>query len=178
MITDLAERISDVLQSLRTASARMLVLRALLLLACLAAIALVGPVAAIFRFVLLALAVLAVIVPDSPAPAAVMIGVLMFWLVTWHHPWQATAALTVTLALVHLIATLASAGPLQADLRPAALGARHWSAWLAWSAAAIALVLVVSLGPDAVPRGPAWVITASIVLVLAVLAVLAQARRG
>jgi len=177
MISDIAERISDVLQSLRTASARMLVLRALLLMACLGAIALVGPLAAVFRYLLVALAVLAVIVPDSPAPAAVMLGVIVLWLITGHHPWPLTAALAASLAIVHLLATLASQGPIQADVRPGALAARAWAGWLGWSLAAAGLVVVIALTPDAVGRGPAWVTAASIVLVLAVLGVLALARR-
>lgn len=178
MISDLAERMSDVLQGLRTASARMLVLRTLLLLACLAAITLVGPLAAVFRIVLIALTVLAVVVPDSPAPAAVMIGVLLLWLVIGPHAWPVTAALAASLALVHALAALASRGPLQADVRPGGLAAGSWALWLAWSAAAIGLVLVVTLTPDAVGRGAAWVIAASIALVLAALGVLADARRG
>lgn len=178
MITDLAERISDLLQSLRTASARMIVLRALLLLACLGAIVLVGPLAAVFRVVLVVLALLAVVVPDSPAPAALMIGVLALSLVTGHHPWPVTAGLTASFASIHLLATLASRGPLQADPRPGSLAAGAWAGWLGWSLGGIGLVVVVALTPDAVGRAPAWVTTASIVLVLAVLGVLAQARRG
>ena len=177
MISDVAERLSDLLQTLRTATAAMIVLRALLLTACLVAIALDGPLAQFFRIVLVVLALVAAIVPDSAAPGALMIGVLLFWLVMGHHPWLVSAALAAALAMIHLFATLAARGPVQAEVRPSGLAAGQWAAWLAVSAGATIVVGAVSLVPDAVPRGPWWVVSASIALVLAVLAVLALARR-
>ncbi len=177
MISDIAERISDLLQALRTAAAAMIVLRVLLLAACLAAIALDGPLAEVFRIVLVGLAVVAAIVPDSVAPGAVMIGVLLFWAVTGHHPWPAAVGLTGAFAVIHLLATLAARGPVQADLRPSGLASRHWLGWLGASAGAVVLVGAVALAPDILPRGPWWVVTASITLVLAVLGVLARAAR-
>ena len=177
MISDLAERLSDLLQALRTATATMIVLRLLLLAACLTAITLDGPLAEVFRIVLLVLALIATVAPDSVAPGALMIGVLAFWLVTGHHPWPATVGLAASLAMIHLIATLAGRGPVQAQMRPSGLAARQWIAWLGLSAAASLLVVAVALVPDAAFRGPFWVVTASIAVVLAVLGVLAGAGR-
>lgn len=164
------------LRLLRAGTPVMVLLRVVMALGCACCLACCDSATA-WTWILALVALAAVAMPDTMAPALFLGGTLVLWLALHRHPWQVALLLAASMALVHWSAIMCSRGPLQARVHRSAFAARPWLAWLGCSVLAVLLVLAVgSLGAH-VPGG--WLTMGMCLAVgFATLAVLLAASPG